>query len=144
MEQIKQVISQMIDISESEMNGFLKFCFVKTFKRREALSKPNCYLNELFFINKGIARVTILDQSGTEHTTHFALENNFIADYTSFILKQPAFYTLEAIEETEKILQRSFNYRMVADVPVGSYLSGGMDSGSITAIASTHVRVTLL
>ncbi len=104
MEQIKQVISQMIDISESEMNGFLKFCFVKTFKRREALSKPNCYLNELFFINKGIARVTILDQSGTEHTTHFALENNFIADYTSFILKQPAFYTLEAIEETEVVI----------------------------------------
>jgi asparagine synthase (glutamine-hydrolysing) len=29
---------------------------------------------------------------------------------------------------------------MVADVPVGSYLSGGMDSGSITAQASTHVR----
>jgi asparagine synthase (glutamine-hydrolysing) len=29
---------------------------------------------------------------------------------------------------------------MIADVPVGSYLSGGMDSGSITALASTHVK----
>jgi len=28
---------------------------------------------------------------------------------------------------------------MIADVPVGSYLSGGMDSGSITAIASQQV-----
>jgi len=29
---------------------------------------------------------------------------------------------------------------MVADVPVGSYLSGGMDSGSITGLASTHLQ----
>jgi len=30
--------------------------------------------------------------------------------------------------------------QMIADVPVGSYLSGGMDSGSITALASKHVN----
>jgi len=30
--------------------------------------------------------------------------------------------------------------QLVADVPLGSYLSGGMDSGSITAIASSHLN----
>ncbi|MGE5092894.1 MAG: asparagine synthase (glutamine-hydrolyzing) [Bacillota bacterium] len=29
--------------------------------------------------------------------------------------------------------------QLVSDVPVGSYLSGGMDSGSLTAIASSHL-----
>lgn len=101
MEQIKQVISQMISISEVEMAGFLKFCTVKTFKKHEPLSKCGSFIHELFFINTGIARVTILDQSGTEHTTHFALENHFIADYASFILQQPSFYTLEALETTQ-------------------------------------------
>ncbi|MBS1620050.1 MAG: asparagine synthase (glutamine-hydrolyzing) [Bacteroidetes bacterium] len=40
----------------------------------------------------------------------------------------------EAIEETERILQESFQYRMVADVPVGVFLSGGYDSSCVTSL----------
>ena len=40
----------------------------------------------------------------------------------------------EAIVETEKILQSSFDYRMVSDVPVGVFLSGGYDSACVTAL----------
>lgn len=40
----------------------------------------------------------------------------------------------DAIEETERILQQSFQYRMVADVPVGVFLSGGYDSTCVTAL----------
>jgi len=36
----------------------------------------------------------------------------------------------------EKAVQR----QLVGEVPVGSYLSGGMDSGSITAVAARHIR----
>jgi len=40
----------------------------------------------------------------------------------------------EAIDETERILQKAFQYRMVADVPVGVFLSGGFDSSCVTAL----------
>jgi len=40
----------------------------------------------------------------------------------------------EAVEETERLLQESCNYRMVADVPVGVFLSGGYDSSLVTAL----------
>ncbi len=40
----------------------------------------------------------------------------------------------EAIEETEKLLTSAFNYRMVSDVPVGVFLSGGYDSSCVTAL----------
>ncbi len=40
----------------------------------------------------------------------------------------------EAIEETERILTESFTYRLVADVPVGIFLSGGYDSTCVTAL----------
>ncbi|WCT11870.1 asparagine synthase (glutamine-hydrolyzing) [Mucilaginibacter jinjuensis] len=40
----------------------------------------------------------------------------------------------DAIGETERILQQSFQYRMVADVPVGVFLSGGYDSACVTAL----------
>ena len=40
-------------------------------------------------------------------------------------------------EETKRLFEQAVTRQMIADVPVGSYLSGGMDSGSITAIASS-------
>jgi len=40
----------------------------------------------------------------------------------------------EAIEESERILEKAFRYRMVADVPVGVFLSGGYDSTCVTAL----------
>ncbi|WP_420580227.1 asparagine synthase (glutamine-hydrolyzing) [Reichenbachiella sp.] len=45
----------------------------------------------------------------------------------------------EAKDETNRLFKQAVARQMVADVPVGSYLSGGMDSGSITAIASQHI-----
>lgn len=40
----------------------------------------------------------------------------------------------EAILETEKLLKSAFEYRMVSDVPVGVFLSGGYDSSVVTAL----------
>ena len=45
----------------------------------------------------------------------------------------------DAVNETERLFKQAVTRQMIADVPVGSYLSGGMDSGSITAVASQHV-----
>lgn len=46
----------------------------------------------------------------------------------------------DAKEETERLFKQAVTRQMIADVPVGSYLSGGMDSGSITGIASKQVN----
>jgi asparagine synthase (glutamine-hydrolysing) len=45
----------------------------------------------------------------------------------------------EAREGTLHYFRQAVKRQMVADVPVGAYLSGGMDSGSIAAIAASHV-----
>jgi asparagine synthase (glutamine-hydrolysing) len=39
-----------------------------------------------------------------------------------------------AIDETENLLKSAFEYRMVSDVPVGVFLSGGYDSACVTAL----------
>ena len=43
----------------------------------------------------------------------------------------------EALKEAENLLLSSCNYRMVADVPVGVFLSGGYDSSAVTALLQT-------
>jgi asparagine synthase (glutamine-hydrolysing) len=40
----------------------------------------------------------------------------------------------EAKKETEKVLQTACEYRMIADVPVGVFLSGGFDSACVTSL----------
>ncbi|GEP88883.1 asparagine synthase (glutamine-hydrolysing) [Chitinophaga terrae (ex Kim and Jung 2007)] len=40
----------------------------------------------------------------------------------------------EIINQTDLLLQSAYKYRMVADVPVGVFLSGGYDSASVAAI----------
>jgi signal-transduction protein with cAMP-binding, CBS, and nucleotidyltransferase domain len=104
MEQIRQVMKQMISVSEEELNDFLSQAITRNFKRQETVSRPNAIPNEIFFINKGFIRVLITDNEGTEHTIHFALENQFIADYSNFIQKQPSMYTLQTVEETQVLV----------------------------------------
>jgi len=45
----------------------------------------------------------------------------------------------EAREETLRLFRQAVKRQMVADVPVGAYLSGGMDSGAITAVGSAMI-----
>lgn len=46
----------------------------------------------------------------------------------------------EYIEELGRLFVQAVNRQLVSDVELGSYLSGGMDSGSITAIAAQSFR----
>lgn len=43
-----------------------------------------------------------------------------------------------AISDTRRLLEESIERQLVADVPVGIFLSGGIDSSCITAFASKH------
>lgn len=45
----------------------------------------------------------------------------------------------EYIEELERLFTQAVNRQLVTDVELGSYLSGGMDSGSITAVATQSI-----
>ncbi|HWB07051.1 MAG TPA: asparagine synthase (glutamine-hydrolyzing) [Verrucomicrobiales bacterium] len=57
-----------------------------------------------------------------------------------FVESEPETADDEAlIEELDRLFRQAVTRQLVSDVEVGSYLSGGMDSGSITAIAAGQI-----
>ena len=104
MDALKAAISQMISLSEEEGAAFMSMCYRKEFNKKEILSEDEKVIDEVYFIEKGIIRVKITDLGGTEHTVHFAIENQFIADYRAFLTREQSRYQLQAMEKTEVIV----------------------------------------
>jgi asparagine synthase (glutamine-hydrolysing) len=61
--------------------------------------------------------------------------------YWDFDFSQPEVIAdeREYLEELDRLFRQAVSRQLVSDVDIGSYLSGGMDSGSITAIAAAQI-----
>ena len=77
-----------------------------------------------------ILRININEANDTSLVQYW----DFQFEQDSLILDQK-----EYEEELSRLLKQAVTRQLIADVPVGSYLSGGMDSGTITAIAAKKI-----
>jgi CRP-like cAMP-binding protein len=104
MDKLKAYICSLIEASDSELEGFVKQCFIKQFKRKDWVQLANTTPRNTYFINKGLARFVITDSEGKEHNTHFSLEEQFSGDYASFLLEIPSLYAIQALEDVEIVV----------------------------------------
>jgi asparagine synthase (glutamine-hydrolysing) len=59
-----------------------------------------------------------------------------ISKYWTLKYREPYISSSEVIESTNNELKRAIEYQMISDVPLGAYLSGGIDSSLLVAIMS--------
>lgn len=106
------------EINLNAVAAFLQYAYVPT---------PHCIYNNTFKLKPGhFLEIDIQKQS--LHTQQYW---NVYDAYNKPTLK---ISLPDAITETEKVLSAAFKYRMVSDVPVGVFLSGGYDSSCVTAL----------
>lgn len=75
------------------------------------------------------ATILIVDRNGERRETYWDY------DFSSPIPIDPD----EAVANLESLMSQAVERQLVSDVPVGAYLSGGMDSGTLVALASSKV-----
>jgi asparagine synthase (glutamine-hydrolysing) len=123
--ELKAILQHPGFIKEINMDAaaaYMQFGYVPT---------PHCIFNNSFKLKPG----HYLEL----HTKNRALQTHqYWSVYDAY--NQP---TLKidlpgAITETEKLLVNAFQYRMVSDVPVGVFLSGGYDSTCVTALLQAN------
>ena len=122
----------------SEIKAFLKHPSFKVEVNFSALNEYFTFQN-VFTYNTLFAGVTMLPPANTvKINIETPLLHHSWWDY-DFTEPDNKISFEEATLETERLLTKAVAKQMVADVPVGSYLSGGMDSGSLSVLASKHV-----
>jgi len=104
-------------------------------------------LNEYFSFQNIFSDLTLFDGIRMLPPAHYLSVT--LGNVNSFRMKQYWDYWFydderigreESLEEVSSLFEKAVTRQLVSDVEIGSYLSGGIDSGSITCIASRRFR----
>ncbi|MFZ1370398.1 MAG: asparagine synthase (glutamine-hydrolyzing) [Ferruginibacter sp.] len=106
------------EINTDAIGAFLRFGYVPT---------PHCIFNDAHKLKPGYFLIFDIKKRSFETQQYWNVYDAYNKPLLDISLP-------DAIEETEKVLTKAFQYRMVSDVPVGVFLSGGYDSTCVTAI----------
>lgn len=121
----------------SEIKAFLVHPTFRASMDKEGLLEYMTFQN--FFTDKTLFQGVRILPAGTylevSLGNHATLKPKRYWDYCFCEPKEKLSFE-EHAEEMERLFSQAVHRQLVSDVPVGSYLSGGMDSGSITAVAA--------
>ena len=126
----------------SELKPIISF-----FKDKKALEISQDAVYEYFKVGYISSNLSIFENcykvpAGNYLTFNTTTNSLKIEEYWSILpfFKLPKFQKSEKelIDELENILIKAFKYRMVSDVPVGVFLSGGVDSSIVASILQKH------
>jgi asparagine synthase (glutamine-hydrolysing) len=106
------------ELNQDALALFIKYCYVPA---------PHCIFRNCFKLEPGQFLTLTTDDRLLTTNLYWNVNNAYTKPKLDIGEK-------EAIEETEKVLKKAFDYRMVADVPVGVFLSGGYDSSAVAAL----------
>lgn len=100
-EVLKKHIRKFVSISDADYDAIISyFKIIDVRKKQNLLLEGNiCHAN--YFVVKGCLRLFFINEKGVEQTVQFALENWWLADYTSFSSQKPSDYYIQAIEKSE-------------------------------------------
>lgn len=115
---LKAHILHWVDMEELELEAVSRYFELLDVKKKQNLLKEGQVCGHSYFVVKGLLRLFFINGKGTEQTTQFAMENWWMADYTSFSTKQPSEFYIQAVEPTTLVrLSHSAQEELLAEFP---------------------------
>ena len=125
----------------SELNALTRHRFVSATVSRRSLQKYFAY----GYIPAPLSLYADIFKLPAGHSLSFSLVNGSmqVSRYWAYLLEpshaRPAGIEQRWEEELRHLLQRAVERRLVADVPIGVFLSGGVDSSAVAAYAAAKL-----
>jgi CRP-like cAMP-binding protein len=111
-------IEKFVALGEEEKAKLIQYLNHKKLKKKELLLKEGQVCTANYFISKGCMRMYYINNKGIEQTTHFAIENWWMADYHSLDRQIPSQFYIQVIETCEIILlERRIEEELLLKVP---------------------------
>jgi CRP-like cAMP-binding protein len=102
---IEKVLESGVSFQKKErhvVEKLVSLMFVKKFKKKEYLLKEGEICKEIFYVQKGLLRVYIINE-GKEINTWFVKEGEFITSISSYHKQIPSEHYIDALEDCEII-----------------------------------------
>jgi len=90
-----------VPLSNLEFEAIYQLMVRKVYPRRQILVRAGDSCEYFYFILSGSLRTYTTDDRGHEHIFHLAFEDWWTSDLFSFITGDPAFFSIDALEDTE-------------------------------------------
>jgi len=97
------MLQSLGNVPSEKLEVFLAMCERRQLIKDQILLREGDPSDVIFFVESGATRHHTMDKAGNEHTTHFAFENEFEADYRAFLTRTKSAYTLQALKDTSVI-----------------------------------------
>lgn len=99
----KEFIQKHITIDSMQWEFLKSLLTLKRFKKGDTILHQGDVCKELYFINSGLARGYIIDESGKDFTwsiffndSNALMTNLFVTEYNSFLHRSPSAFHIEA------------------------------------------------
>jgi CRP/FNR family cyclic AMP-dependent transcriptional regulator len=111
-------VLKRIELTEEQQRHFCSLLTVRHLLPRQYLVQQGEVCRHESYVCKGFLRSFYLDEKGNDYTLHFAMEDWWISDSTSFHLEAPAVRNIVALEAATLLqIEKSNLEQLYRDIP---------------------------
>lgn len=97
---VRQFLETITPLSDTEWNKIEPRLRQRSFRKGDVLLREGQVCTDVYFILSGLIRLYVV-ADGKEICRQFFFENSFVSEYQSFLNQQPAFLSMDVLEDTE-------------------------------------------
>jgi CRP-like cAMP-binding protein len=98
---LRKHIEKFIRVDDNAYSKIRSYFNTGELRKKHNLLTEGKICTSNYFVIKGCLRLFFINEKGVEQTTQFAIENWWLADYTSFSAQKPSEYYIQTVEKSE-------------------------------------------